>query len=208
MYLTQATDEQLIADHLKGDTEAFSVLVGRYEKELYHYLVNFTGQPSVAEEAFQEAFLQVHLVADRFEQSRKFRPWLYTIAVNKARDILRARGRRPSMQITAVDDDSSEGELWAHLLREEETPETLFDQKLVAQQVQEAIAQMPSNLKEILLLAYFKQIAYKEIAEVIGVPLGTVKSRLHAAVKSFSKLYNELLEKEADGLGGSEAVGA
>jgi len=205
------TDEQLIASHINGDTEAFSQLVGRYETELYRYLVSFTGQPSVAEEAFQEAFLQVHLVADRFEQTRKFRPWLYTIAVNKARDILRARGRRPSMQVTAVDDESSESDLWAHLLREEDTPETLYEQKELRETVQKVIGQMSENLREILLLAYFKQLQYKEIAEVVGVPLGTVKSRLHAAVKLFSKLYTEVNSDNTNGkdvAGNSGASGA
>jgi RNA polymerase sigma-70 factor (ECF subfamily) len=198
------TDEQLIANHLNGDTEAFSLLVGRYETELYRYLVSFTGQPSVAEEAFQEAFLQVHLVAERFEQTRKFRPWLYTIAVNKARDILRARGRRPSVQITSVDDKSSESDLWAHLLREEDTPETLYEQKELRELVHTVIGQMSENLREILLLAYFNQLQYKEIAEVVGVPLGTVKSRLHAAVKLFSKLYMETTSNDRDD---SEAPG-
>jgi len=198
------TDEQLIANHLNGDTEAFSLLVGRYETELYRYLVSFTGQHSVAEEAFQEAFLQVHLVAERFEQTRKFRPWLYTIAVNKARDILRARGRRPSVQITSVDDKSSESDLWAHLLREEDTPETLYEQKELRELVHTVIGQMSENLREILLLAYFKQLQYKEIAEVVGVPLGTVKSRLHSAVKLFSKLYMETTSNDRDD---SEAPG-
>ena len=198
------TDEQLIANHLNGDTEAFSLLVGRYETELYRYLVSFTGQHSVAEEAFQEAFLQVHLVAERFEQTRKFRPWLYTIAVNKARDILRARGRRPSVQITSVDDKSSESDLWAHLLREEDTPETLYEQKELRELVHTVIGQMSENLREILLLAYFNQLQYKEIAEVVGVPLGTVKSRLHSAVKLFSKLYMETTSNDRDD---SEAPG-
>ena len=205
------TDEQLIANHLNGDTEAFSLLVGRYETELYRYLVSFTGQPSVAEEAFQEAFLQVHLVAERFEQTRKFRPWLYTIAVNKARDILRARGRRPSVQITSVDDESSESDLWAHLVREEDTPETLYEQKELRELVHTVIGQMSENLREILLLAYFKQLQYKEIAEVVGVPLGTVKSRLHAAVKLFSKLYMKTTSNDRDdseALGDSGASGA
>ena len=87
-----------------GQEQAFADLVKRYVKELYHFLVKFLGQSSLAEEAFQEAFLQVHLSVDRFETTRRFRPWLYTIAINKARDLLRSRARRPSVQLTMADE--------------------------------------------------------------------------------------------------------
>jgi RNA polymerase sigma-70 factor (ECF subfamily) len=90
------------------------------------------------------------------------------------------------------------------LLREEDTPETLYEQKELRELVHTVIGQMSENLREILLLAYFKQLQYKEIAEVVGVPLGTVKSRLHAAVKLFSKLYMETTSNDRDD---SEAPG-
>jgi len=182
----QPSDEQLVAAYQRGESDAFTQLVGRYEKELYHFLVKFLGQASLAEEAFQEAFLQVHLSVDRFETDRRFRPWLYTIAANKARDMLRSRARRPTVQVTVRDDDDSDSDLWAHLLRDETTPENLLEQKEQKEHVQRIIAAMPERFREILIMAYFQQLSYKEMAEALQVPLGTVKSRLHAAVKSFA----------------------
>ena len=187
----QISDEQLIANYQGGDSRAFETLVKRYEKELYHFLFRFMGQSSLAEEAFQEAFLQVHLSADQFETNRRFRPWLYTIAANKARDILRNRMRRPTVQLTGPNDDSSESELWAHLLSVDDTPDKTLDLAEQKEIVRETVAGMPDNLRQILVMAYFTQLPYKEMAEILDVPLGTVKSRLHAAVKVFSQMFKE-----------------
>jgi RNA polymerase sigma-70 factor (ECF subfamily) len=187
----QISDEQLLGKYQGGDSIAFETLVKRYEKELYHFLFRFMGQSSLAEEAFQEAFLQVHVSAAQFETSRRFRPWLYTIAANKARDILRNRMRRPSVQLTVPDDDSSESELWAHLLSVDDTPDKELDLAEQKEIVRETVARMPENLRQILVMAYFNQLPYKEISEILEIPLGTVKSRLHAAVKVFSQMYKE-----------------
>ncbi len=187
----QISDEQLIGRYQGGDADAFETLVRRYEKELYHFLFRFMGQTSLAEEAFQEAFLQVHLSAAQFETSRRFRPWLYTIAANKARDILRSRLRRPSVQLPVPDGRSSESELWAHLLSVDDRPDKEMDLAEQKEVVRETVAQMPENLRQILVMAYFNQLPYKEMAEVLDIPLGTVKSRLHAAVKVFSQMFKE-----------------
>ncbi len=189
----QPTDENLLAAYQKGDDDAFAQLVRRYEKELYHFLYRFLGQASLAEEAFQEAFLQVHLSIDRFELSRRFKPWLYTIAANKARDLLRSRSRKPTVQLTSNDDDNgSEADLWAHLMQDPTTPESIYSQKEQEAAVKMVIDKMPEHFREILLMAYFKQLSYKEMADILEIPLGTVKSRLHAAVKLFSQNYKDL----------------
>ena len=144
----QISDEQLITNYQEGDSRAFETLVKRYEKELYHFLYRFMGQASLAEEAFQEAFLQIHLSAAQFETTRRFRPWLYTIAANKARDIMRSRMRRPSVQLTAIDDDSSESDLWAHLLSIDDTPDKEVDLDEQKEIVREAVARMPDHLRQ------------------------------------------------------------
>ena len=114
--MTQVSDEQLFASFRAGDEAAFARLVRRYEKELFNFLLRFVGQSSLAEDVFQEAFLQVHISAESFELHRRFRPWLYTIAANKARDLLRSRGRRPTVQLTTPDADTGDSQLWDNLL--------------------------------------------------------------------------------------------
>ncbi len=186
------SDEQLVEQFRAGDENAFRKLVKRYEKDIYRYLVRFLGNPAWAEDVFQDTFLQVHLSAGTFDISRSFRPWLYTIASNKARDFMRSQARRPTVNVSAIEsDDDDQIDLWSILLQDNETPSTLFDRNQEIEIVREVVAQMPENLREILMLAYFKQLPYKEIAEVLDVPLGTVKSRLHAAVAAFARLYQK-----------------
>src|SRR4029079_3613198 len=103
---------QLIAEYRAGDKARFAVLVLRYQRELYHFLVRFLGDRAAAEDVFQETFLQVHQSAAQFDVSRRFRPWLFTIAANKARDLIRSQARRPrnplQASINTGDEESGE----------------------------------------------------------------------------------------------------
>ena len=189
--LAQISDEQLLAVFRAGDESAFARLVQRYEKELYNFLVRFLGRQSAAEDVFQETFLQVHISVDSFKTDRRFRPWLYTIAANKARDLQRQWTRRPTIQLTAIDDETGPSQLWDNLLQDDTTAADVLEQKQQKEVVQKVVSQLPDALREILILAYFNQLSYKEMAEVLDVPLGTVKSRLHAAVAKFAKEYTK-----------------
>src|SRR5436305_9634113 len=99
-------------DYREGDKSSFPKLMQRYQRELYHFLVRFLGDRTQAEDVFQETFLQVHQSAGQFDTSRRFRPWLFTIAANKARDLIRSQARRPtnplSASINASDEESGE----------------------------------------------------------------------------------------------------
>jgi hypothetical protein len=86
--LNDKTDEDLLSAYRLGDRTSFATLVERYQRELFHFLVRFLGDRAAAEDIFQEAFLQVHQSADQFDPQRRFRPWLFTIAANKARDLM------------------------------------------------------------------------------------------------------------------------
>ena len=196
--MEHSTDEKLFEDYRSGDQDAFGQLVSRYEKELYNYLVRFLRKPSLAEEVFQETFLQVHVSAGRFQTDRRFRPWLYTIASNKARDLLRRRARRPTVHLTALDDELGPTELWGNLVRDDTTPQDLALEKERRLAVQQAVERMPEKLKEILILAYFNQLSYREMAEALDIPLGTVKSRLHAAVAAFAKEYANIAGEDGE----------
>ena len=84
-------DTELLKRYLEGDSESFAVLMERYRKELYNFLVRFTGDHALAEDVFQETFLQLHISAGTFDPTRKLKPWLFTIAANKGRDAMRSR---------------------------------------------------------------------------------------------------------------------
>jgi RNA polymerase sigma-70 factor (ECF subfamily) len=182
------TDEQLIAAYQHGDRDSFQQLVGRYERELFHFLVRFLSDRAAAEDVFQETFLQIHQSAPTFDTERRFRPWLFTIAANKARDLIRSNSRRPTnplqASVNAGDDDSAE---FIDLMKSsDELPDAPLMQKELRQKVQATVSGMPEHLREILLLSYFHQFPYKQISDILDIPLGTVKSRLHSAVAHFA----------------------
>ena len=95
------SDEELLVAYRSGETEAFAILVDRYRNELVHFLQRFLGSRAAADDVFQDAFLQVHLSADSFDADRRFKPWLYTIAANKARDFHRRRRRRAAVSLSS-----------------------------------------------------------------------------------------------------------
>jgi RNA polymerase sigma-70 factor, ECF subfamily len=185
------TDEQLLSAFLAGDRQAFAALVERYQRDLYHFLLRFTGNRASADDVFQEAFIQVFQSASQFEQGRTFRPWLFTIAANKARDHLRSRARKHAAPLQAtIDPHHDGGQEYMDLLRSvESSPTERLEHEELQHLVQKSIQRLPEHLREVLVLAYFNQIPYKQIAEVLNVPLGTVKSRLHTAVEQFATIW-------------------
>jgi RNA polymerase sigma-70 factor (ECF subfamily) len=182
------TDETLVERYRRGQTQAFRELMERYRQELFHFLMRFTGNRAAAEDAFQDAFLQVHTSIDSFDTDKRFKPWLFTIAANKARDQMRKAKRRPAVPLSApVGDQGESGRTFVDLMEADlPQPEDEAEKAELAERVSRMVGQMPDHLREILLMAYFQRFSYAEIAEALGIPLGTVKSRLHTAVGYFA----------------------
>ena len=180
----------LLQWHLDGDEEAFAALMGRYQRELYNFLARFTGDAALADDIFQEAFLQLHVSGANFDMSRRLKPWLFTIAANKARDALRSRARRQAAPLDATIGGDDEHGAYVDLIpadvpQPDESSLNLETRRVV----QDIVSEMPTGLKTVLLLCYFHEFAYKDIAEMLAIPLGTVKSRLHAALKDFGRRW-------------------
>jgi len=185
------TDEQLLKEYLAGQAASFELLVRRHAQELYQFAVRFTGNSVTAEDVVQETFLQVHNSAASFDPSRRFKPWLFTIAANKARDAIRRRTRRRELSFEAqvVPKDEAAKRFVELLSSDADEPE---DDLLIEERrriVRDAVQAMPPKLREVLVLAYYHRLPYRDIAEIVEVPLGTVKSRLHAAVATFRDCY-------------------
>jgi len=194
----KVSDETLIDRYRAGEDAAFDALVRRYRNELFHFLVRFAGGRAAAEDVFQETFLQVYQSIDTFDTRRRFKPWLFTIAANKARDHLRRRARRPAAPLSAPIGDE-EGQTFVDLMEGDlPLPDVTAEASELGERVREAVEQLPDHLREILLLSYFQKLSYAEIAEVLGIPLGTVKSRLHTAVANFAEKWKTMNQGEPD----------
>jgi RNA polymerase sigma-70 factor, ECF subfamily len=195
----EPSDEQLLANYRGGDKAAFAQLVNRYQRELYHFLVRFLGNRASAEDVFQETFLQVHQSAEQFDPQRRFRPWLFTIAANKARDLIRSQARRPTnpLQASISPGEDESGEFIDLMQSTNDLPSDPMERQELQELVHNTVTSMPEHLREILLLSYFHQFPYKQISEILDIPLGTVKSRLHAAVAHFADRWKAANQKKS-----------
>lgn len=191
------TDEQLLQAYREGDTEALRQLIIRHQEDLLRFLIRLTGDRQAAEDVFQDAFLQVHISADTFDVTRRFKPWLFTIAANKARDFLRKRSRRQEVDLSAPvsKEQGGDGQTFIDLLQVDiPSPAQGVEDQERDRMVQAAVDRMPLPLKEILLLAYFSRLSYAQIADELDIPLGTVKSRLHSAVAAFARSWKQVTQ--------------
>ena len=191
--LSQLSDEELMNRYREeGKAAFFSELVHRYEREVYRYLARYLGDPTAAEDVFQNTFLQVHLKRGLFENGRPFRPWLYAIATHQAVDALRKAGRHPTVsldqRVSSARSESEAGNLIDLLVSSNEGPLAELEEAERQQWVRESIAKLPEALRQTLVLAYHQDLKYREIADVLKIPVGTVKSRLHAALEKLEQM--------------------
>jgi len=183
------TDEELVVAHRTGDADALRQLIERHQGDLHGFLTRLVGSRAGADDVFQEAFLQVHLSADSFDAERRFKPWLYTIAANKGRDYLRRQRRRAAASLDAPVGDGSAALVDLIAAAPDAPGPGSLEASDESAIVKGVVDDLPAHFREILLLAYFQKMSYAQISESLGIPLGTVKSRLHAALTALRQSW-------------------
>jgi RNA polymerase sigma-70 factor (ECF subfamily) len=183
-------EEILLRYRTERDGGVFAELVHRYDRELFGYLRHYLGNAEMAEDVFQQTFLQVHMKCGQFEPGRKVRPWLYTIATHQAIDYRRhnRRHRMSSLSSAACPSDVEEARALAELLGGAETGPAdkaeSAEQYLALRQAVDALAE---TSRQVVALVYFQGLKYCEVAQILSIPVGTVKSRLHAAMLKLAR---------------------
>lgn len=192
IYSAWSDEEILLEYRITFQRDAFNELIRRYQRELYSYLRRYLHSAELAEDVFQTTFLQVHLKCDQFEEGRRFRPWLYRIATNQAIDAQRASKRHiaSSLNETQSESESSFIDELEHTNGRTPVDLALSDER--AARVREAVEKLPELLQQVLNLVYFQGMKYQEAAESLGVPNGTVKSRLNTAMKKLNGLLKDI----------------
>jgi len=187
--LTKLTDAELLDRYAAGEEAAFREIVSRYKNSLYAFLKQFLNRQDLVEDVFQETFLQLFTSRESFDPARPLRPWLFTIAANKAKDALRKSQRTTAIPIGTISEseEMSFDDVLNTLTSDTTMPYEKLEKSETASRVAKIIANMPENLREILILAYFNKFSYKQMAQILSIPIGTVKSRLHTAVARFAK---------------------
>jgi RNA polymerase sigma-70 factor (ECF subfamily) len=192
--LDTCSDEDLLSCFRKGRKEAFEVLVRRYERELYGYLRRYLGDGNLAEDVFQNTFLQLYLKSGQYEPGRPVRPWLYTIATNQAIDALRRNGRHQAVSLDQTREESANGDVHGLIdMLESRGPDPLdlAQSQECREQIRARVDRLPEFLRQVLILAYYQGLKYREIADILGIPVGTVKSRLHAALVKLQEAWSQ-----------------
>lgn len=178
---TELTDEAIVARLAVGDTRAFPSLVERYRRRVYAVLVRSTGRPGEADDLFQETWIRVARGARGFDPSRSFAAWVGRIATNVAIDWMRAASAHGTP--TTADSDDMPA-----------TSPTPSEALLIAaemQRVAAALAKLPERMREAVLLRYFDGLSEQAMSEQLGIPKGTVKSRLSNAVVALRRTLDE-----------------
>jgi len=191
--LVEADELLLLRYRDTGSRSVFEQLVRRYERELYSYLRRYLGDADLAEDAFQATFLQVHLKCNSFEMDRRFRPWLYTIATNQAIDAQRRnkRHRLVSLDRSGSGDESDDAAKLANLLvAASPTPMHQVSEAERGEWLRGALAELPESYRQVLNLVYYQGLKYREAADALAIPVGTVKSRIHAAILKLNEMWN------------------
>ncbi len=191
--LGRLSDEDLLARLRSGESGLFGDLVRRYERELFGYLNRYLGDAELAADVFQNTFVQVFVKIEQYQPGRLARPWLYAIATNQAIDALRRRNRRADSRadplLAGDEGDDSARPLFEVLRDRDPGPVETAEAAEVRHLVRESVDRLPPLLREVVILAYFQGLRYQEIADALDIPLGTVKSRLHAALAKLSESW-------------------
>lgn len=187
-------DEELLLQYRRTkDRELFEELVGRYERELYSYLRRYLGSNELAEDAFQSAFLQVHLKCDQFEEGRRFKPWLYAVATNQAIDVQRKDRRHRVMSLDRSSRSAHEDHeraLIELMVSQQPGPHAQARETERNEALRTALDQLSEQMRMVVHLVYYQGMKYREAADVMRIPVGTVKSRLHTAVAKLAEFWN------------------
>lgn len=190
--LSQQSDEELMSRYLKGDSSGYAALVRRYERELFSYIRRLIADPALAEDVFQNTFLTVHVKRHLFGVGRPFRPWLYALATNQAIDALRRNGRHHRTSLDQWHGGESQTTLMDMVASGDQPPGEEVERQEIADLVRKSVDELPEHLRLAIVLSYYQGMKYRDIAVALDIPVGTVKSRLHAAVLRLGENWKRL----------------
>jgi len=184
--VTQTVDQELVKRVQKGDKRAFDLLVLKYQNKLFSIISRYIKDNAEIQDVAQEAFIKAYRAIGNFRGDSAFYTWIYRIAINTAKNHLVSRGRRPpASDVDAADAEFYEGN---DLLKDVGSPEQLAMRDELNQAVNKSIKQLPEDLRTAITLREMEGLSYEDIADVMGCPVGTVRSRIFRAREAIDKV--------------------
>jgi RNA polymerase sigma-70 factor (ECF subfamily) len=187
-------DSEVVAAFLGGEERAFQELVQRYQTRLLNFVYRTIGDRERAEDLVQEVFIRVYRHLHRFDRSKKFSTWIYTIASNLAKNELRNRSRNPLVLFQTIKKNWQDEDRPLQFEDATSRPDDLYRKRHLRALVEETVAQLPEHHRQVFVLRELEGKSYEEIAEITDCNLGTVKSRLNRARNSFAAIIEPSLE--------------
>jgi len=185
--MQEKTDEDIAVQVCGGNSNAFGILVERYERKITRYAKRFLFNYRNIDDAVQDVFIKAYINIQGFDTNRKFSPWIYRIAHNEFINLIKKTGKEP---LPLFDPDT----LFPYLASNERTDKGLNDQE-VKEEIEKCLGKLSPNYREPLVLYYFEDMDYKTIADVLKIPISTVGVRINRGKKILRKIYDKTILK-------------
>jgi len=192
--LRQSDDSAVVTAFLGGEERAFSELVERYQTRLLNFIYRTIGDRDRAEDLVQEVFIRVYRHLHRFDRSKKFSTWVYTIASNLAKNELRNRSRNPLVLFQTMQGSHDDEERPLQFEDTTARPDDMFRKRHLRELVEQTVAKLPEHHRQVFVLRELEGKSYEEIAEITSCNLGTVKSRLNRARTAFAAIIEPFVD--------------
>lgn len=179
-----------INEVLKGNQEAFEEIVTLFQHRLYHVCYRMLGNRQEAEDIAQEAFVRAYINIHTFDQKRKFSTWLFRIATNLCID--RIRKKKPDYYLDANVPGTEGLTMYSQIASDEELPEEEVEKMETQERIQYEIGRLSDRYRSVIVLRYIEELPLKEISEILELPLGTVKTRVHRGRAALRKQMGDL----------------
>ncbi len=179
-------DEELMAQYQQGNQSAFFQLFKRHKRGVFSYILRYTGNEQESEEVFQDVFIKLHRAAPTWQPTAKFSTWLYTIVRNLCIDVHRKKKIRKTLSLDEKG-DNEERSLYEVIPSEDPRPDSQSSDAEINQVLEKALAGINPDQREVFLLREKNGLKFEEIAEVLGVSVNTVKSRMRYALENLKK---------------------
>jgi RNA polymerase sigma-70 factor (ECF subfamily) len=187
-------DSAVVTAFLGGEERAFQELVERYQTRLLNFVFRTIGDREKAEDLVQEVFIRVYRHLHRFDRSKKFSTWIYTIASNLAKNELRNRSRNPLVLFQTIKKNWQDDERPLQFEDSSSRPDDMYRKRHLRALVEETVERLPEHHRQVFILRELEGKSYEEIAEITDCNLGTVKSRLNRARNSFAEIIAPALD--------------
>ena len=175
---------------LKGDQNAYADIVNLYQHKLYQICYRMLGNKQEAEDIAQEAFVRAYINLHSYDQKRKFSTWIYRIATNLCID--RIRKKKPDYYLDAEVAGTDGLDMYSQIAADEQLPEDVVAQMELQDRIQYEISRLPDKYRSVIVLKYIEELSLQEISEILDMPLGTVKTRIHRGREALRKQLNNL----------------